>query len=167
MTGGRSDWTSPAPPTPVVDAEFSASGSDDPDAELEEVAEGQRPLPASRAHGQITMYREERAYRGPLPDPSMLEAYKRVDPRFPDAILEAFREQSAHRQEMERRLLAGSERRANRGQWLGTGLLLVGLGGGVWVTLVGQSVAGPAIVGASLAVGALSYVFGDYRPKEK
>jgi len=124
-----------------------------------------KPMPATHAHGRITMYREERRYQGPLPDPATLEEYKRVDPRFPDAILNAFQEQSSHRHEMERKLLEGSERRANRGQWLGTGLLVAALAGGVWVTLAGHPVVGGATVAASLAVGVVSYVFGDYRQK--
>lgn len=125
-------------------------------------------MSARNAQGEITMVREEivRQFSGPLPDPEMLSAYKEIDPRFPDEILAAFREQRTHRQEMERKLLDGSENRANRGQLLGTGLLGAGVLGGIWVTLAGQPVTGGIMAGASLAIGAISYVFGDFRKRD-
>lgn len=122
-------------------------------------------MSAADAHGTLQMVRHEmRHYRGPLPDPETLEHYKRIDPRFPDAILKSFSSQTEHRHKMESIYLHGSEKRANRGQWLGTGLLGCGIAGGVIVTLAGHEVTGGIMAGASLAIGAISYVFGDFRP---
>ncbi len=142
----------------MVDTELERFEDDDEPVDEE-------PLAASSAQGIRMVSHEVRAYSGPLPDPQTLADYKEVDPRFPDAILSAFQQQSSHRQEMERRYMTGSERRANLGQWLGTGLLLSGVVSGVILTLNDHDVTGGITLGASLAVGALSYVFGDYRKK--
>ncbi|GAA4068798.1 hypothetical protein GCM10023065_22240 [Microbacterium laevaniformans] len=153
-----------SPPLEGEDPE-EARREDEIEPADDDVIEGE-PETDDSQKGLHVVHREMRSYRGPLPSPETLERYKEVDSRFPDEILAAFREQRTHRQEMERTLLAGSERRANRGQWLGTGLLGVGLAGGIWVTLAGQSVTGGLMVTAALALGALSYVFGDSRKKD-
>lgn len=107
------------------------------------------------------------AYEGALPHPRHFGEFESILPGSADRILAMAERQSAHRQEMEAKLLTGSEHRAGIGQYMGTALLLCGLAGGVWVTLAGQPVPGGILFGASLAVGALSYVFGDYRPRGK
>lgn len=119
-------------------------------------------------HRRVIEFSETHArmHRGPLPDPETLAGYGQIDPSFPERIVKSFERQSEHRQEMERKLLDGSERRAGRGQLIGSGLVLTGLAGGVIAILVGEAAVGAAIIVPSLAGGVLTYLFG-FGPRDK
>lgn len=62
---------------------------------------------------------------GPLPSPEVLEQYKAVQADLPERILAMAERQSAHRQEMEKKLVSGQVAAQTRGQVFG---LLMGLG---------------------------------------
>ncbi|WP_168203842.1 DUF2335 domain-containing protein [Humibacter ginsenosidimutans] len=104
-------------------------------------------------------------YSGQLPHWRHLNEYERIYPGAAKIIFESFEKQGDHRREMEARLLTGSERRASVGQFLGTGLLLVAILGGIYLVIDKQAVAGISIFTLALATGVVSYVFGD-RPKK-
>ena len=105
-------------------------------------------------------------HRGPLPDPETLSGYGQIDPSFPERIVRSFERQSEHRQEMERKLLNGSERRAGRGQVIGSTLVGMGIVGGIVAILMGEAIAGASIIVPSLAGGVLTYLFG-FGPRDK
>jgi uncharacterized membrane protein len=105
-------------------------------------------------------------HRGPLPAPETLAEYGDIDASFPERIVSAFEKQSEHRQDMERRIVAGSERRAGRGQVIGSVLVGMGLAGGILAIILGEAVAGASIIVPSLAGGVLTYLFG-FGPRDK
>lgn len=43
------------------------------------------------------------SFQGPIPSPSMLEGYLRIDTSLPDRLVTAWERESAHRQDLERR----------------------------------------------------------------
>jgi len=119
-------------------------------------------------HRGVIEYSETHArlHRGPLPDPETLAGYGAIDPSFPERIVRSFERQSEHRQDMERLLLDGSERRASRGQIIGSALVGLGLTGGIIAILMGEAGVGAAIIVPSLAGGVLTYLFG-FGPRDK
>lgn len=104
-------------------------------------------------------YREE--YSGEFPHPAHIEHYNDVVPGSGQLIFDMFRDQSRHRREVEKERVAGSERRANRGQILGFVLIFLIIVLGFVAVLVGQAVAGCTMVGLALSTGVLVYVFGQ------
>ena len=59
------------------------------------------------------------SYSGPLPPPVLLRGYDEIVENGAERIFRMAEQQAAHRQELERMLLGGQDRRASRGQWLG------------------------------------------------
>lgn len=108
----------------------------------------------------------ERTYVGPLPEPADLKAYDLVVPGAAERIIAAFEEQGSHRRTQEARVVSGSERRANAGQFLAFGLLLTGIVGGCVVAATGEGVAGASIAGGAFACGALTYLIGGRVTRE-
>lgn len=46
---------------------------------------------------------QSESFQGPIPSPSMLDGYKRINPSLPDRLVTAWEQESAHRQDLERR----------------------------------------------------------------
>lgn len=107
------------------------------------------------------------SFSGPIPPPAILERYAATYGDAPRIIFETFEKQTLHRHEMEQILIRGSEKRAGRGQFLGTSILLVALLGGMGLAFTGREAIGIAVVGLALTTGILSYVFGDFIPGRK
>lgn len=73
---------------------------------------------------------ESSFYAGPLPPASEMERYAALDPDAVRVILRQFTEQGRHRRAVEAALVAGDERRADRGQLLAATLVALGILGG-------------------------------------
>lgn len=60
---------------------------------------------------------EERVeyFSGPLPPPKTLEAYKAIDPTFPDRILSMAENQAAHRQSIEKQVICNDSKNERLG----------------------------------------------------
>jgi uncharacterized membrane protein len=117
---------------------------------------------AKREEHSVTLERRVSAevHSGPLPDPELLRRYEQIHPGTAAIIIGTYQAQSEHRRHLERKVVEGSERRANLGQVLGfIVLLLTILVGGV-VALRGEAAAGATIVGVAVGSGALVYVVG-------
>lgn len=75
-------------------------------------------------------------YQGPIPAPSIMDAYAKVDPSFPERIMRDFEKNSEHiRKSAELELQASVEER-KRGQWMAfwlSALLLGIVGFSLWL----------------------------------
>jgi uncharacterized membrane protein len=94
---------------------------------------------------------------GPLPPPAEMEKYERLHPGVTKLLLDMFREQAAHRMELEKTVVKGDNRRANIAQWLSFILGMTALGGGVILILKGRDGFGFASI-----IGALTTLLGAF-----
>jgi len=111
-----------------------------------------RPHPAG---GDLAFYRERlvlasEAREGPLPSGRELRRYREADPSAPEIILREFRAESRHRRHMEREIVEGENRRADRGQLFALVIILVGLTISALLIQGGHDVAGGFIGGLDL-----------------
>jgi len=88
-----------------------------------------RPRPAG---GDLAFRRERLLVAaeysdGPLPSGRELKRYREADPSAPRVILQEFRAESRHRRHIEREIVSGETRRAERGQVFALVVMLVGL----------------------------------------
>lgn len=72
------------------------------------------------------------AHSGPLPPAAEMRRYKEAHPKAPDVILEAFKSQYRHRQQLEVQESEAARKLQGRGQWmsfvLGVGAIAAGTG---------------------------------------
>lgn len=75
--------------------------------------------------GQVQIHQ---TYEGPIPSPSIMEAYARVDFTFPERIMRDFENNSQHVREKAIKELDASIAEKKRGQWMAFMLSLLLLG---------------------------------------
>ncbi len=84
-------------------------------------------------HTQVEVQKNDKSihagvYQGPIPLPSIMEGYKKIDPSFPERIMKEFETNSAHIRKAEERAQLAEIEKDKRGQWMAfvlTILLLV------------------------------------------
>lgn len=128
---------------------------------------------ATRPHlagGDLTLYRERLVLaaelrEGPLPSGRELKRYREADPSAPRIILHEFRAESRHRRYVEREIVKGENRRADRGQVFALVIIVVGLTLSGFLILGGHDVAGGFIGGLDLLGMAALFLSGARAPR--
>jgi len=121
-----------------------------------------RPQPTG---GDLAFYRERlvlamQHIEGPLPSGRELKRYRDADPSAPRIILDEFRAESRHRRSMEREIVKGENRRADRGQVFALVIIVVGLTISAFLIQGGHEVAGGFIGGLDLLGTAALFLTG-------
>jgi hypothetical protein len=156
-------------------------GSEEPIAVGSSATAAPGTLPvATRSHpagGDLAFYRqrlvlatEER--EGLLPSGRELRRYREADPSAPRIILHEFRAESRHRRHLERQIVTGENRRADRGQVFALVIILVGLTISALLIQGGHDVAGGFIGGLDLLGMAALFLTGaaalrEHEPAKK
>ncbi len=98
-------------------------------------------------------------FSGPLPPPSVLARFDHVVPGAAERILLMAEQQSAHRRELERKVVASDIARAKWGQVLGFIIAIVGLAASTLIAIYGSAVTGGVVGAGTLAalVGVFMY----------
>ena len=117
------------------------------------------------AGGDLAFYRERLLLAaefsdGPLPSGRELKRYREADPSAPRIILDEFRAESRHRRHMEREIVSGENRRADRGQVFALVVMLVGLSFAALLVQGGHDWAGGIIGGIDLLGVAALFLTG-------
>ena len=103
-------------------------------------------------------------FQGPLPPPAILQAYDRIIPNGAERIFVVFEKQVNHRHHLERVVVEGNTRRADRGFWAALFLASLVIFGGFWLAYLGKSLQGLAAI--FLALSALLTAFLTGRAKQ-
>lgn len=104
------------------------------------------------------MIKEEfQAFSGPLPPPEILQKFDEIVPGAAERIIKMAEDQSAHRRELERRVIISDVNRSKWGQILGFIIAVVGL-----VVSAVIAIYGSAITGGILGVGTLASLVGVF-----
>lgn len=104
---------------------------------------------------------------GPLPSGTELKRYREADPEAPRIILEEFRAESRHRRHVERDIVTGENRRADRGQVFALVTILLGLTLSALLILDDHDLAGGLIGGIDLLGMAALFLTGGALPRER
>ena len=105
---------------------------------------------------RITTERAE-LFRGPLPHPESLQEYERIVPGAAERIIRMAETQAEHRQFLEKTVVVGDAKRADKGLYTGFIVALCVLGGAIFLIYRGHDTAGAIL--ASLDIVALVSVF--------
>ncbi len=118
-----------------------------------------------QAKGVAVRIKSEFSWSGPLPPSSELGAYDRLVPGSAKRMMDWAEEEGKHRRDMERVVIPGNSKRADRGQILGFVLALATLALAAALMFTGFSAWGVAIVIAEIAGLAGVFVFGRLRAR--
>ena len=95
--------------------------------------------------------RETQTFSGPLPPPEVLKKFDEVVPGAAERIIKMAEEQSAHRKELEKKVIDSDIARSKYGQVLGFCIAIVGLVVLAFVSIFGNAIAG-GVIGVSTLV---------------
>ena len=101
------------------------------------------------------------SFSGPLPSPEILKEYDSVKSGFAERIFTLAENQSRHRQEIEKTVIEGDTKRADRGQILGFILALTLIFSGVFLIRDDHDWAGTTIIGTGAASLVGTFVYGS------
>lgn len=137
-------------PDKDVEGTTSSDGGEDDDAEVvdAQVVEDAAQRAAERAVRRVGI---TYGWRGPMPPPEALQAFENTLPGAAERILALAEGQVAHRQQMERDVVASGIRLEQRGQVLAFVLGFVAILGGIVLVALDKSVAGFATVITAIA----------------
>mgnify|MGYP001565702814 CR=1 FL=1 len=99
------------------------------------------------------------SFSGPLPHPDVLRKFNEIVPGAAERIMKMAEEQSAHRKELEKKVIDSDIARSKWGQILGFIIAITGLGISTIIAIYGSAIAGGVIGVGTLAslVGVFMY----------
>jgi uncharacterized membrane protein len=101
--------------------------------------------------------RQSQSFSGPLPPPEMLRKFDEVVPGAAERIIKMAEEQSAHRKDLEKKVIESDISRSKWWQVLGFVIAIVGLIASAYIAIYGN-----AIAGSVLGVGTLASLVGVF-----
>jgi uncharacterized membrane protein len=99
-------------------------------------------------------------YAGPLPHPDILEKFEKVVPGSADRIIKQAERQTEHRISIESKVIQSDITNSRIGLIFGFILGLVGVLGGIYLTINGFSVFGPLLSGGTLVALVSVFIYG-------
>ena len=99
-------------------------------------------------------------FSGPLPPPALLEEYGRVVPNGAERVFSMAEAQSSHRIEMEKTVISGNLKAAERGQYIAGSLSVLILVAGSMFMLRGYPTQGATIITGNIVALASIFVIG-------
>ena len=102
-------------------------------------------------------------YSGPLPHPEILQQYEHIYPGAAKSIFDDFLQESAHRRQLERKVVGADAFGKISGAVSSALIGLLGVSGGLWLLHEGRSLAGLGSVLATLASLLSVYLYQQRR----
>lgn len=100
---------------------------------------------------------QSQSFSGPLPPPEILRKFDEVVPGAAERIIKMAEEQSAHRKDLEKRVIESDIARSKWGQVLGFVIAIAGLAASALIAIYGN-----AIAGSIIGVGTLASLVGVF-----
>jgi len=107
-------------------------------------------------------------FSGPIPPPDILQKYDQILPGLAERIMKQAESQTAHRIEIEKRVINSDIINSRLGLIFGFILGIVGITGGIYLTSLGMAQSGLFISGGSLVSLISVFIYGSRtRRKER
>ncbi|MCL4549776.1 MAG: DUF2335 domain-containing protein [Bacteroidetes bacterium] len=107
-------------------------------------------------------------FTGPIPPPEILQKYETILPGLAERIMKQAESQTAHRIEIEKKIIASDITNSRLGLIFAFILGLIGIGGGLYLTSLGMTESGLYISSASLVSLVSVFIYGSRnRRKER
>lgn len=103
---------------------------------------------------------------GPIPSASELEAYGRIFPSLPEEIVKMAMNQSAHRIEVEKKIIFSQQDQARRGQWFGLIAVLAAMGCATLSAMYSHDTFASILGGSTIVSLAGAFISGKYIQKK-
>lgn len=107
------------------------------------------------------------AFLGPIPPPGLLKQYGEIIPNAPERILAMAEKQSTHRQYLEKIVVEGDNKRANKGQWMAFVIACITIIGGFSLIYLSKDILGISAILGSLAALAGTFIIGNKSRREE
>lgn len=148
--------------------ELRAANLPAPVRQLLEGLEGTIKDPATKQQLEVTIAGAiaRSAFTSPYPPPEILRAYGEVIPGLDKTLVAKVDAQTTHRQELERHVIMGNARRADRGQVIAGTIGILGLIFALAIALLADPWAGVAFGGIDLAGLAGVFVYGSQQQRQ-
>lgn len=115
-------------------------------------------LQNQRNHNGVVVHQSSvQAFSGPIPHPDILRQFNEVVPGSAERIIKMAEDQSAHRKELERKVIDSDIARSKWGQILGFVIAIAGL-----VVSAIVAIFGSALAGGIIGVGTLASLVGVF-----
>lgn len=114
------------------------------------------PKPHSE-NGVVVHQSTMQSFSGPLPPPEILRKFDEVVPGAAERIIKMAEEQSAHRRDLEKKVIESDVNRSKWGQILGFAIAITGLAASALIAIYGN-----AIAGSIIGVGTLASLVGVF-----
>ncbi len=120
------------------------------------------------SNGVVVQQTSTQSFSGPLPPPEILKKFDEVVPGAAERIIKMAEEQSAHRKELERKVIESDISRSKWGQILGFIIAVVGLAVSAFIAIYGNAYAGGVIgVGTLVSLVGVFMYGAKTRSKER
>ncbi len=106
---------------------------------------------------KVVLAEISQSFSGPLPPPDILRQFDEVVPGAAERIIKMAEEQSAHRRELEKKVISSDIARSKWGQFLGFVIAIAGLAVSAIVAIYGN-----ALVSGIIGVGTLASLVGVF-----
>lgn len=116
-----------------------------------------RNLPQQHNQNGGVIVRQSQTFSGPLPHPEILKKFDEVVPGAAERIIKMAEDQSAHRKDLEKKVIESDIARSKWGQVLGFLIAIIGLGVSALVSVYGN-----AIAGGIIGIGTLASLVGVF-----
>ena len=112
--------------------------------------------------------RQEFTYSGPLPPPAMLQQYNEIEPGLADRIVKMAEGQSAHRKDLESKVISSDIKNSRLGIICGLSVVMACITGAVLTSIFGNQYVAGALGLGSLGTLAGTFIYGtNSRKKER
>lgn len=116
---------------------------------------------SSPKENKVVLTEVSQSFSGPLPPPDVLRQFDEVVPGAAERIIKMAEEQSAHRKELERKVINSDISRSKWGQVLGFIIAIAGLVVSAVVAIYGNAFAGGIIGVGTLASLVSVFMYGS------
>lgn len=129
-------------------------------------------MPNKKAELQSKESNEQRmasvstSFSGPIPPPGILEGYENIHPGTADRIIKMAEQQSSHRQDIEKKVIASNVQNERTGMWLAFALTLLLMVFGFFLILNDKSIAGYFAVFGPIIFHAGNYVYNKHKEQK-
>ena len=121
----------------------------------------------SQPPGLRTVETHVETFSGPIPNPALLKEYENILPGSAERIIRMAEQQAAHRQLLERTVIIGDSKRANRGLWVGGVIAFAFLVGAVFLIYNGHDWAGATLGTVDVASIVGVFIYGTISRKSE